>query len=109
MIRSLHYAGQAAALRVNLEFGASFESGQPGRLPGWVSPLDPEGAGQFLDSYLEVAAVSPHLPSSPAELKCLLDFFRLEKAMYELGYEVNMRPTWVDVPARGILDLLGHE
>ena len=62
-----------------------------------------------LDSYLEVAAVSPHLPSSPAELECLLDFFRLEKAMYELGYEVNMRPTWVDVPARGILDLLGHE
>jgi maltose alpha-D-glucosyltransferase/alpha-amylase len=109
MIRSLHYAGQAAALRVNLEFGASFESGQPGRLADWLSIWHHEVSGQFLDSYLEVAAVSPHLPSSPAELECLLDFFRLEKAMYELGYEVNMRPTWVDVPARGILDLLGHE
>jgi maltose alpha-D-glucosyltransferase/alpha-amylase len=109
MIRSLHYAGQAAALRVNLEFGASFESGQPGRLADWLSIWHREVSGQFLDSYLEVAAVSPHLPSSPADLECLLDFFRLEKAMYELGYEVNMRPTWVDVPARGILDLLGHE
>jgi maltose alpha-D-glucosyltransferase/alpha-amylase len=39
----------------------------------------------------------------------LLDFFRLEKAMYELSYEVNSRPTWVDIPARGILDILGSE
>jgi len=109
MIRSLHYAGQAAALRVNLEFGASFETGQPGRLADWLSIWHREVSGQFLDSYLEAAAVSPHLPSSPEDLECLLDFFRLEKAMYELGYEVNMRPTWVDVPARGILDLLGHE
>ncbi len=109
MIRSLHYAGQAAALRVNLEFGASSESGQRGRLADWLTMWHREISGQFLDSYLEVARASPYLPSSQADLECLLDFFRLEKAMYELGYEVNTRPTWVDVPARGILDLLGSE
>jgi maltose alpha-D-glucosyltransferase/alpha-amylase len=107
MIRSLHYAGQAAALRVDLEFGVSFESAQRGRLEDWLSIWHREVTGQFLDSYLEVAAISPHLPSSKKDLECLLDFFRLEKAMYELGYEVNTRPDWVDVPARGILDLLG--
>jgi maltose alpha-D-glucosyltransferase/alpha-amylase len=109
MIRSLHYAGQAAALRVNLEFGASSESGQQGRLADWLTIWHREISGQFLHSYFELATVSPYLPSSQADLECLLDFFRLEKAMYELGYEVNTRPTWVDVPARGILDLLGSE
>jgi maltose alpha-D-glucosyltransferase/alpha-amylase len=39
----------------------------------------------------------------------LLDFFRLEKAVYELSYEVNTRPSWVDIPAKGILDILGSE
>ena len=29
------------------------------------------------------------------------------KAIYELGYEANNRPDWVDVPAQGMLDLLG--
>jgi predicted trehalose synthase len=36
----------------------------------------------------------------------LFDFFVLEKAIYELGYEANSRPEWVDIPARGILDIL---
>jgi maltose alpha-D-glucosyltransferase/alpha-amylase len=30
----------------------------------------------------------------------------LEKAVYELGYEANSRPDWVDIPARGVLDIL---
>jgi maltose alpha-D-glucosyltransferase/alpha-amylase len=30
----------------------------------------------------------------------------LEKALYELRYELNMRPDWVDIPLRGILDLV---
>jgi maltose alpha-D-glucosyltransferase/alpha-amylase len=36
----------------------------------------------------------------------MLDFFLLEKAVYELSYEANTRPGWVDIPARGILDIL---
>lgn len=109
MVRSLHYAGQAAAMRVNLEFGASSEGGQRGRLADWLGLWHREISGQFLRSYLELAASNPSLPSSQEDLDCLLDFFRLEKAMYELGYEVNTRPGWVDVPARGILDLLESE
>jgi predicted trehalose synthase len=35
-----------------------------------------------------------------------LDFFLLEKAIFELGYEANSRPRWIDIPARGILEIL---
>jgi maltose alpha-D-glucosyltransferase/alpha-amylase len=36
----------------------------------------------------------------------LLDAFCLEKAVYELGYELNNRPEWVKLPIQGILQLL---
>jgi maltose alpha-D-glucosyltransferase/alpha-amylase len=49
------------------------------------------------------------LPSRRSDIATLLDFFRLEKAMYELSYELNSRPTWVDIPAHGILDILNAE
>jgi maltose alpha-D-glucosyltransferase/alpha-amylase len=35
----------------------------------------------------------------------LLDVFLLEKAIYELGYELNNRPEWLEVPLQGILQL----
>jgi maltose alpha-D-glucosyltransferase/alpha-amylase len=66
-------------------------------------------AGRFLDSYLETAGVNPFLPSTRTEVIDLLDFFRLEKAVYELNYEVNSRPAWVDIPASGILDILSSQ
>jgi maltose alpha-D-glucosyltransferase/alpha-amylase len=109
MIRSLHYAGQAAALRVDLEFGTSVESSLRQRYDDWLAFWHRCVSGRFLDAYLDVAAAGPYLPSSRAEVAQLLDFFRLEKAMYELSYEVNSRPAWVDIPARGILDILGSE
>ena len=65
---------------------ASSESGQRGSdWRDWLTIWHRVDLGQFLDSYLELAAGSPYLPSSQADLECLLDFFRLEKAMYELG------------------------
>ena len=109
MIRSLHYAGQAAALRVNLEFGTSVESSLGPRYEDWLAFWHRWVSGRFLDSYLEGAARSPYLHSNRADVAQLLDFFRLEKAMYELSYEVNSRPSWVDIPARGILDILESE
>jgi predicted trehalose synthase len=36
----------------------------------------------------------------------LLQLLLLEKAIYEVGYELANRPDWVDIPAAGILDLL---
>ena len=109
MIRSIHYAGQAAALRINVEFGATIEAGLRRKYDDWLAFWHRWVAGRFLDSYLDTTAGNPVLPSTRAEVIDLLDFFRLEKAVYELNYEVNSRPAWVDIPASGILDILSSE
>ena len=62
--------------------------------------------GAFLRSYLACAQDGKFLPDEREELSALLDFLLLEKAIYEVGYEADNRPGWIDVPARGVLDLL---
>jgi maltose alpha-D-glucosyltransferase/alpha-amylase len=61
----------------------------------------------FLRGYFEAAGDARFLPRSLAERQALLDVYVLEKAVYELGYETANRPSWADIPARGILALLG--
>jgi maltose alpha-D-glucosyltransferase/alpha-amylase len=67
----------------------------------WVSAL-------FLKSYRDTANRAPFLPHSSDELQVLLDAYILEKAVYELSYELNNRPEWVRIPLAGILQLLGE-
>lgn len=59
----------------------------------------------FLRGYLETAQGSLFLPETPEELRNLLDAYLLEKALYELAYELNNRPDWVDIPMQGILEI----
>jgi maltose alpha-D-glucosyltransferase/alpha-amylase len=60
----------------------------------------------YLQTYLAVAGRGTFLPRSTEEVKVLLEVLLLEKVVYELSYELNNRPGWVDIPLRGILDLL---
>ncbi len=46
------------------------------------------------------------MPQTPADLELQLTTMLLEKALYELRYELNSRPDWVDIPLRGIRDLV---
>jgi maltose alpha-D-glucosyltransferase/alpha-amylase len=64
----------------------------------WVSAA-------FLNSYLAVASKDAFLPQTRAELEVLLEAYVLEKVIYELGYELNNRPDWVEIPLRRILQL----
>ncbi|HKY07094.1 MAG TPA: maltose alpha-D-glucosyltransferase, partial [Candidatus Binatia bacterium] len=57
----------------------------------------------FLQSYFDVSRADRFLPASNEEIKSLLNLFLLQKAVYELNYELNNRPDWVALPIRGIL------
>jgi maltose alpha-D-glucosyltransferase/alpha-amylase len=102
MLRSFHYAayaallGQVAGVRpedfATLEPWARFWH-------TWVSVT-------FLRSYLVTATADAFLPQTSEELQLLLDAYLLEKALYELRYELNSRPDWVRIPLQGILQLL---
>ena len=62
-------------------------------------------AREFLDGYLETADPAL-LPSSRDQVERLLTVFELEKAVYELRYELHNRPDWVAIPVAGILRML---
>jgi maltose alpha-D-glucosyltransferase/alpha-amylase len=61
----------------------------------------------FLQEYLGTAGDAAFLPQERDDLEMLLDIFVMEKAVYEVGYELNNRPNWVRIPLQGILGLLG--
>ena len=60
----------------------------------------------FLNAWRETTAGAAFVPQSVDELRLLLDAFLLEKALYEVAYELNNRPTWVGIPLRGIASVL---
>lgn len=59
----------------------------------------------FLDEYL-ASVDSTLLPAGEAQVANLLSIYELEKAIYELQYELNNRPDWVPIPVAGIRRLL---
>jgi len=68
----------------------------------------PDLRQSFLAGYFQSAGEHGmvSLPASPSAIGQWLTFFELEKAFYELEYEINNRPTWVQIPLRGILRAL---
>jgi maltose alpha-D-glucosyltransferase/alpha-amylase len=100
MLRSFDYAMHTALFKFVSERPDAREAVEPaGRQ--WQA----QAAGAFLDGYDEVARASG-LTSARAERKGLLELFVLEKAVYELKYEVDNRPDWVRIPLTGLLDTL---
>jgi maltose alpha-D-glucosyltransferase/alpha-amylase len=100
MLRSFDYAMHAALLKFVAERPDTREALEPaGR--HWQT----QAVNAFLDGYDE-AARAHGLASARAETNGLLDLFVLEKAMYELSYELDNRPDWAAIPLAGLLDTL---
>jgi maltokinase len=78
-------------------------------LRGTTPPPDWEERARevFLDAYRR--SVDPSLVPSGAAMDKLLQVFELEKAVYELRYELNNRPDWLPIPVAGIVRLLDAE
>ncbi|HEU6448773.1 MAG TPA: maltose alpha-D-glucosyltransferase [Verrucomicrobiae bacterium] len=104
MIRSFHYAAQAA-LAKHIERGTPVE-GQLPLLTAWAKFWPRWTGAIYFKSYLQQAAGASFIPQNPADVQIITDFFLLRKAIYELGYELNNRPDWVKIPLQGILELV---
>ncbi len=76
------------------------------RAEAWAGAWYGWAAGRFLRGYLREADGADFLPTDPASLRLLLDAFVLEKAFYELSYELGNRPDWSWIPLVGLLDIL---
>ena len=101
MIRSYQYTTQMA-LREAMKSGVE-EPGHTFHLAEWGDALARWLAAAFLRGYLATTEGTPLIPVDHGHLKRLLDTLVLDKAAYELSYELNNRPDWVDIPLRGIL------
>jgi maltose alpha-D-glucosyltransferase/alpha-amylase len=101
MLRSFHYPTYSV-LRNKPTIP---ENEIPGLEP-WAEAWYRCVAGAFLKAYLMTVKTAPFVPANLDELNILLDALLMEKAVYEVGYELNNRPDWVGIPIRGIKSLL---
>ncbi|HUX27852.1 MAG TPA: maltose alpha-D-glucosyltransferase, partial [Terracidiphilus sp.] len=99
MIRSFSYAAHAGLDRY---LGANPDSGGIG---AWALCWQNSASAEFLRVYRETIAAHPDMLPSPKESQSLLGGYLLEKALYELLYELNNRPAWLRIPLAGILTL----
>jgi maltose alpha-D-glucosyltransferase/alpha-amylase len=107
MIRSFHYAAYTALYD---------QSARGAVRPEDIAVLEPWAhfwylwvSVAFLKAYLKGVQQARFLPEERSQLQALLEAYILDKAIYELGYELNNRPDWIRVPLQGILDLLSVE
>jgi predicted trehalose synthase len=106
MLRSFHYAAHkgfqdwAARKAVNPEVAGHWRD----QIRVWKQSV----CSRFVFAYIHRAQNASFLPSSPTTTAALLDVCLLNKAIYELGYELNSRPDWVSIPLEGVLEILGN-
>lgn len=101
MLRSYHYAAIAGAL--------CQADGRGTALPELIECAEywqRHVGAAFLRAYLETAGQASFIPRDTGDLEMLLNRFILEKALYELAYELNNRPDWTRIPISGLISLL---
>jgi maltose alpha-D-glucosyltransferase / alpha-amylase len=100
MLRSFEYAAAAALLRATAERPADLAVLEP-LARSWAA----ETRAAFMEAYRAATEGAP-LFGQGAPAPALLDLFTIEKALYELVYEIDHRPDWARIPLRGLLDLV---
>ena len=103
MIRSFGYAAHVA---LHGEASSVIRSEDIPRLNDWAHTWFLWVAGTYLRAYLHLISDAPILPGKMEDVSLILDSYLLQKALYEVSYELNNRPDWVHVPLRGIRQVL---
>jgi maltose alpha-D-glucosyltransferase / alpha-amylase len=100
MLRSFSYAAYVSLINYTAR-----HSEDMARLEPWAQLWERSAAAEFLRAYRDTARGAEFLPLDRADFRKLLDIFLLDKALYEVLYEMNSRPAWVRIPLLGILSL----
>jgi maltose alpha-D-glucosyltransferase / alpha-amylase len=100
MLRSFSYAAYATLMAYTTRRPKDLASLTP-----WARLWTGSAASAFLRAYRETAATANFLPADPQDFRELLQAYIVDRALYELLYELNNRPTWVRIPLEGILSL----
>jgi maltose alpha-D-glucosyltransferase/alpha-amylase len=100
MVRSFSYAAYAALFAFAVHAPDDVPLLEP-RAAAWQQSV----ADTFVQEYRNVAGSSRIVPDG-ADFLMLLRAFTLDKALYELGYELNNRPDWVRIPLTGLIQML---
>jgi maltose alpha-D-glucosyltransferase/alpha-amylase len=104
MLRSLSYAKVAAVRGTNEDLAAETRD-----VEADARDWERRTVAAFLDGYRATIAGTPSYPADPAQAQALLELFMLEKAFYELSYELANRPAWLRIPLEGIRAILDPE
>jgi maltokinase len=97
MLRSFHYAAAT---------GLAEWDGDDPLLADLADRWEQRARDYFLAGYLHEPGIERLLPADPGDRHVVLSAFELDKAVYEVGYEVGHRPEWVGIPARAIQRVL---
>jgi maltose alpha-D-glucosyltransferase/alpha-amylase len=100
MLRSFDYAA-AVSLRSGVARADDIMTLEP-----WAYAWRRWISAAFLNAYLARSAGAAFIPGEGGDLEVLLDFYLIEKCVYELGYELASRPDWAEIPLIGLVDLL---
>lgn len=101
MIRSYHYAVSAGLFNA-----PEAQQAEPQRITIAADRWYRLMRDTYLDTYLNTFGPEHPLFHNNTEINFLLLVYLLEKAVYELGYELSYRPTWVKIPLKGIVDVV---
>jgi len=104
LIRSIDYSATAA-----LERALKVAPDEHGKIAAALAEWRERSAAAFLAAYREIMSNQPLWPADPQAAGQLLNFFLLEKAFYEIEYELAYRPEWLRVPLTGMLRILSQQ
>jgi maltose alpha-D-glucosyltransferase/alpha-amylase len=107
MLRSFHYA--VSAQLMGAMPGTEMRPQDVPVLEPWADAWYAWVSAAFVESYLWTIRAERLLPEDRSAVALVLDLHLLEKALYEVSYELNNRPDWVGIPLRGVLHVLGKE
>jgi maltose alpha-D-glucosyltransferase / alpha-amylase len=102
MLRSFHYAASSVRIHRGIRTDSAFNEAHAAAY--WLREWTEWVSAAFLQAYLSQVAHGHFLPDESQDLFALLEVFLLEKAIYELAYELKNRPDWVEIPLDGIVD-----